>query len=101
MQQPKTQLPPIINEDDGELPFFKQDFFSDVALIVSTDEPTDHHHGARRSNNVVILWVQWFCRYRIYIAGWTFRFRELWHKTMCRNPFANQYIVIVQLIRQN
>lgn len=55
MQQPKTQLPPIINEDDGELPFFKQDFFSDVALIVSTDEPTDHHHGARRSNNVVIL----------------------------------------------
>ncbi|XP_045188556.2 uncharacterized protein LOC123546395 [Mercenaria mercenaria] len=52
MQQARPQLPPIINEDDGELPFFKQDFFSDVALIVSTDEPTDHH-GARKTKNVI------------------------------------------------
>lgn len=57
MQQSKTQLPPIINEDDGELPFFKQDFFSDVALIVSTEEPADHH-GARRTKNVVIQSIQ-------------------------------------------
>lgn len=35
----KPTLPPIINEDDGEFPFMKQDFFSDVALIVST--PTE------------------------------------------------------------
>ena len=26
-------LPPIIQEDDGEYPFFKQDFFSDVAIL--------------------------------------------------------------------
>lgn len=31
----RQPLPPIINEDDGELPFFKQDFFSDVGIIVS------------------------------------------------------------------
>lgn len=30
----KPHLPPIINEDDGELPFLKQDLFSDVTLIV-------------------------------------------------------------------
>lgn len=54
MQPARTQLPPIINEDDGELPFFKQDFFSDVALIVSTDEPTDHQ-GTRKTKNAVIV----------------------------------------------
>ncbi|XP_060574569.1 uncharacterized protein LOC132732184 isoform X3 [Ruditapes philippinarum] len=35
MQPARQQLPPIIPEDDGQLPFFKQDFFSDVALLLS------------------------------------------------------------------
>ncbi|XP_052772840.1 uncharacterized protein LOC128211808 isoform X1 [Mya arenaria] len=55
---PQRQLPPIINEDDGDLPFFKQDFFSDVALTVSTSDggrgPGDHtEHGAKRSQAAV------------------------------------------------
>lgn len=56
MQANRPALPPIINEDDGELPFFKQDFFSDVALIVSSVERGDpDHHGARKPKNVVNL----------------------------------------------
>ncbi|KAL4231776.1 hypothetical protein ACF0H5_009352 [Mactra antiquata] len=46
----KPQLPPIVTEDDGELPFMKQDFFSDVALIVKSNElPSTivDHQGAK------------------------------------------------------
>ncbi|XP_052249576.1 uncharacterized protein LOC127857199 [Dreissena polymorpha] len=54
----RPPLPPIINEDDGELPFFKQDFFSDVGLIVSNTRAPEGgvdaaQHGARRPLPVV------------------------------------------------
>ena len=32
-----TALPPIIQEDDLEFPFLKQDFFSDVAISVGVN----------------------------------------------------------------
>ena len=54
----RQPLPPIINEeDDVEFPFMKSDFFSDVALAVSTTDGGGTNEappqGARRSQPAV------------------------------------------------